>query len=390
MIKMSAHRNIRLLTWFNFFLDFAPYNPIAVIYFSTVTGSFAAGLSILSIVSISSSLCEVPTGIFSDAIGRRKTILLGSMSATLAIVLYAIGGSFWMLAMGAILAGLGQSFFSGNNEALLFETLKEENNQSEYSTYLGRTSSMYQVGLAISAIIGGFAAQHSLSLALWLSVIPQVICIIISFFFVEPKTHEKERANVFHHLGEALRKFRTNKKLRSLSLASIFAFGIGETMHQFGPVFISLLWPIWALGIARMLSHVCAALGFWFSGKIIKRFSALKVLFSGQLFNRAGSMFAYGFPTIFSPILLPVTSFFFAMGHVAQNTLLQEEFSDQQRATMGSLNTFLGNIVFAVFAITFGSVADKIGPGHTLLIGEILLLPILCIYLQVFRHEASA
>lgn len=102
---------------------------------------------------------------------------------------------------------------------------------------------MLQVGLAVSAVIGGLLAERSLQLALWASVLPQAVCIVLSFFFVEPKRHEAGRSNVFEHLKEALQKFRASRKLRRLSLASIFGFGIGETMHQFGPVFIGLLWP---------------------------------------------------------------------------------------------------------------------------------------------------
>ena len=105
------HKNIRVLTWFNFFTDFKLYAPIAIIYFAQVSGSFALGMSIFSIAMISSALLEIPTGVFSDRIGRKKTVILGAMSATCCVVFYAIGQSFWILVVGALFYGLSRSFY---------------------------------------------------------------------------------------------------------------------------------------------------------------------------------------------------------------------------------------------------------------------------------------
>ena len=66
------NRNIKLLTWFNFFTDFKLYAPVAIIYFSQVSGSFALGMAVFSIATVSSAFFEIPTGIFSDMIGRKK------------------------------------------------------------------------------------------------------------------------------------------------------------------------------------------------------------------------------------------------------------------------------------------------------------------------------
>lgn len=63
-------KNIKFLTWFNFFTDFKLYSPVAILYFAQVTGSFALGMSIFSIAYVSAAFFEIPTGIYSDLIGR--------------------------------------------------------------------------------------------------------------------------------------------------------------------------------------------------------------------------------------------------------------------------------------------------------------------------------
>ncbi len=387
IVAASIHKNTRLLTWFNLFEDFRPYHPIEVLYFFQVTGSFALSLLILSIYTLSSSIFEVPTGVLSDMIGRRKTIILGSLSATIGLILYAIGGSFWILAAGAVVGGLARSFFSGNNEALLHDSLAQEGKEGEYAEFLGRTSSMFQIGLAMSALLGGFIANVSFGWVLWLSVIPQFTCFLLSFRFIEPKVHVEKTTNVFHHLKGALKRFKENYKLRTLSLASIIDYGIGQTMHPFSSVFVATLWPIWGVGIYSFLNHFFAFISFWFAGRVIKKFNALKTLLGGKALSNVLNLIAYGYPTILSPIIVPITSLFFGFKTTAENSLMQKEFTNEQRATMGSINAFGGNLFFAIFAFAFGLAADRLGPARSLLVGEILLVPLLILYWKLFSHD---
>lgn len=221
---MQLHKNIKILTWFNFFTDFKLYAPIAIIYFAKVTGSYALGMSIFSIATISSAIFEIPTGIFSDYIGRKKTVILGAIAASTYAIFYAIGGSFVILAIGAIFDGLSQSFYSGNNDALLHDTLSENKNEHQYDEFLGKISAMFQIALAVSAIVGSILANWSFAFIMWLSVIPQFLCLILSLFLIEPNIHSEKSNNIFDHLKDAAQNFSTNKKLRLLSITSILGY----------------------------------------------------------------------------------------------------------------------------------------------------------------------
>lgn len=381
------HKNIKLLTWFNFFTDFRLYSPIAIIYFSKVTGSFALGMSIFSITMISSALLEIPTGIFSDMIGRRKTVMLGAGAAVLFSIFYAIGQSFWILAVGALFEGLSRSFYSGNNDALLHDTLAEAKEEHQYGEFLGRVSAMFQVALAVSAILGGIIATWSFSLIMWLSVIPQFICLLIAFRLIEPKVHTERSGNIYSHLKEAYGNFLHNKKLRLLSISSIVSYGFGESAFQFRSAFYNTVWPLWAIGVARTISHILGSFSFHFSGRLIKKFGGIKILIIQNLYNRIVNIIAVGYPTVLSPLLMSSTSIFYGVSTVADNALKQKEFSNEQRATMGSLDSFAGSIFFGITAIILGIVADKLSPAKALLIMEILQFSVLWLYLKLFRHE---
>lgn len=381
------YKNIQILTWFNFFTDFKLYAPIAIIYFTSVSGSFALGMGIFSITMIASALFEIPTGVFSDKIGRRKTVIWGAGAAVGYSLLYALGGSFWILAFGAVLEGLSRSFYSGNNDALLHDTLADSNQQEYYDEYLGKTSSMFQLALAISAVLGGVLASWSFPLIMWLSVIPQVICFFLAWRLIEPKVLGEQSGNIFVHLKDAYRNFITNKKLRLLSISSISGYAFGEAGYQFQAAFYNTLWPVWAIGIAKTISNLGASISYHFSGRLIRRFNGLKILIIDNVYSRVINSISVLSPTVLSPLLMSSTSLFYGVTSVTKSALMQKEFTNEQRATMGSLNSFVGSIFFGILAIILGFVADILSPAKAILILQAFQLINLVIYWKLFRHS---
>lgn len=357
-------KNIRLLKIFNFLIGFSLFAPLAIIYFSKVSGSYTLGASIFGITMLSSAIFEVPTGIWSDRVGRRGTIILGSWARVLAFILYAIGLSYWWLVTGAILEGLSRSFYSGNNDAFLHDTLADDGMEGEYDEYLGKTSSNEQMALGLSALAGGIIATFSFNYLLWLSVLSQLVMLYVSYLFIEPKSRKKLDTNSFAHLKEAVRLFISNKKLRFLSLTSIINFSISEMMYRFRAAFISSVWPLWAVGLANVLSNFGATLSFYYSGKIIKKFKAAKILLFRGFWTKTASFIAYGIPSIFSPLILATSSLLFGVGSVVESKLMQAEFSDHQRSTMASLNSLAGNIAYAIMSVILGSLADATSPAE--------------------------
>jgi MFS family permease len=383
-------RNIKLLAWFNFFTDFVFFAPVAIIYFAKVTGSVTLGMSIFSVAYVSSAIFEVPTGVVSDLVGRRKTAILGAVSAVMCVVLYAIGGSYSVLFWGAIVQGLSRSFYSGNNEALLHDTLRESGEEGQYHSYLGKTNSMFQVALAMASLAGGFMAAWSFKLVMWTSVVPQLCALVLAIQIIEPTNRSTDESpNIFDHLSEAVRQFKQNYKLRLLTSASVIRFSLGESAFFLRSAFVNTLWPLWAVGIAQMLSNISGALSFYFSGKIIDRFGALKVLKFEIISNRIANLVALVFPSIVSPVLMASTSLTFGAGSVATNSLLQREFTVKQRATMGSLNSLGGSLAFGIFSILLGFIADMTSLTTALIVAHLLLLLPLYFYRKVFVHEVD-
>jgi len=387
-----ARRNIALLSLFNLCLDFRIYAPIAVVYFAHITGSYAQAVLIFAIAKIASTIFEVPTGVVSDFVGRKATILAGQTASLCSIACYAIAADFAFLAVGAVLEGLAFSCFSGNNDALLYDTLKEERAESQFAEYQGRVSSMFQIALAVSALVAFFVLLSFGMRALFLlTLIPQLLGLVVALFFHEPAQHDRRiEANVFAHLSEAVAGFVRDIRLRDLSLASILGFALGEAKHMFYPAFCALLWPASALGIAGMLTHAFAAIGFRAAGGLIARFGEFPVLLWSNLASIVFGVGAVAVPTLASPVISSLASFPFGPSVVAQGSLMQKGFSDAQRATMGSLIALGGNLLFALAVYAIGALADRVGPRYALLTAEIFSISVTLLYWRLFRSIAAA
>ncbi len=365
--------NVRLVSAFNFLCDLRLYAPVAVIHFAAVSGSFLAGMAVFSAAALAQAALELPTGVLSDAIGRKRTMVLGAAASTLAVACYALAGGPALLFAGAILEGLSRSLYSGNNEALLYESLKEEGLEGRFHDVLGKASSWFQVALAVGAVAGGFASSVSFCLAFGLSVVPQALSLIAASRIREPARAPEERGP-FAIFAAALKAFARNRRLRAVASASILADSLGEACYQFNQAFVASLWPTWAIGASRALSSAGAALGFRLAGRAIDRFGELPVMIAARLGGRALHALALAFPWIGSPVIMASSSLLFGPSVTASGSFMQRGFSEGERATMGSVLGVAGSACFALVSAGLGALADAVGVIGALLCAQAAML----------------
>ncbi|MPM57157.1 hypothetical protein SDC9_103978 [bioreactor metagenome] len=271
----------------------------------------------------------------------------------------------------------------------MYDNLAQENRVEEFPEYNGKIGSMSQMALGIAGLLGGITAYFSFPLLMWLSVIPLLICFILSTQLTEVKEMEKSNDNIFVHVKEAFKNFLSNKKLKLISLADIIGFGLGEAGWNFRSAFIATVWPVWAIGIAQILNNIGAAISFHFSGRALKKVKPINILIFKLNLNGIVNLTSIFLANAFSPILMSISSLFYGVGQVAKNKLLQDEFNQKQRATMGSLNSLAGSLFYSIFAIVLGILADKFGPKNALTIQYLLSLSVLIFYFSLKRYTKN-
>lgn len=373
---------------FNFLIYTKLFTGIISVYFAKVTGSYAVGLSLFSIIQVSLALAEVPTGVFSDTLGRRKCLIIGAVLSLLSVLSFAIGSSYLLLALGAMFVGISEAFFSGNNDALLYESLNGIGGKEKYDQKLGEAKSSMEFAFLVGGVLGGIIAIWSVPLLMWLSVIPQLLGVGLSFQFTEPATKRPGIGNVYAHLKEALSLFKTNVQMRRLSLAGIISQGAGESAWPMFALFYSTLLPVSVVSFMVSANFLISSISYRLSGKVIRKLSAIRLLIIDRILGRVINIVALTFPTVISPPLMSLGSILYGPSEVVKNTLLQLEFTDKQRATMASMNSLFGSGLYVICATVFGLLADNIGVAKTLILAQFLTLPTLWLYVK-FSREAG-
>jgi MFS family permease len=362
--------------------------PFLVIYFAQITGTYVLAMTVLAVETITSALMDIPTGVFSDRIGRKHTMIIGSIATTLSISCYALANNFTWLVVGAALSGLGQCLFSGNNNALLYESLKSYGKEDQFHHYQGRTKSMFQLALGLSAFCSSLFTAHGLRFLFILGIVPQILSIFVSLFFKEPRLHVATHQDGLAHLKAACLLAYRNPPLRLLILGQALSYGAGESSFFLKAAFVNIFWPTWAVGIYRGFNHFFGFISFWFAGYVLDRAKGLRLLIIAEAYWFVSQSIAVLIRNIFSPIIFLTVPFFLGSFMVARDHLLQKEFTDEQRAAMGSVASFAGSIVYGVAAICTGFLSDSFGLAAGVGFGIFAAACSLPIYLRLFRKHS--
>ena len=381
--KSVVKTNTRIMGLLNLLMDFKLYGAFAIIYYSQISNSMMLGMSIFSITMIASAIFEFPTGIIADKIGRKNTVIIGCINSLVYAIILAITNSYVGLIIAAIFEGLERAFFSGNNNAYLYDTLKEEGKEKEYKHYLGKTNSMYYVAGILSTVLGAVVAYFtSIRMLMIISVISRVFEVILAFSLKDVKRYSNEDENIFAQVKNVLKLVKNNKILKRQIIADGISDGIGEATFQFRSEFYKMVWPIWAVGIPGILANVGAFIGSWFSGKILKKWVNEKLIMFSNIFSILSNWLSLLLNSVFSPFVMITNSVF--PTDVAKSDISQSLYTDEYRSSMGSLKSLVASILYAIFAILVGAIADWKGAIVALFVAQFLKFIVVGLYGKIF------
>ena len=105
-----------------------------------------------SAYSLSTVVLEIPSGYVADVFGRKKSIVLGSFLGVAGHLMYCFSYSFTGFLIAEIILGIGISFISGSDSALLYDTLIETKKQDKYVKYEGYNTSLCNFSEAAAGI----------------------------------------------------------------------------------------------------------------------------------------------------------------------------------------------------------------------------------------------
>ncbi len=151
--------------------------PVLSIYALDMKGAtpFLAGL-VVGGYALTQALFQVPFGLMSDRIGRKKTLLIGLLIFIAGSIISAISSNIYMLLLGRFLQGAGA--IGSVVSAMIADLVREEERAHAMAIMGGTIALSFAVAMIVAPIVGGHWGIDKL---FWLTAILSIMAIAILF-----------------------------------------------------------------------------------------------------------------------------------------------------------------------------------------------------------------
>lgn len=375
----SLKKDIRLYYAFCFFIGFYVANGTAVLFAQRLGLSYSRIFMLTGVYMLMFILFEVPTGALADLIGRKKTIILGCLSLTLAAVASGLSNNFGQLFASYFLWACGFSLISGASEALLYDRVADD---KLFGGIMGRAGFCALLGTALAGIVGPYLFDLNFRWAYFGSSVPFFLAALAVWLFQESHFEKKgfTLSSHYEQITAGIRFGYGNKFIFWSTGVLALTFAISYTFSNvYQPYLVNIGFPIKEFSYILPVMFVVQGLGGWAFGKLLNL--GERKLFWLILVGIAAAVAALGiFP--FKWALLIIFAYMF-LGGIARplvSSYANRHIESSHRATVISVQSMVGTMLAAVMLFLAGFLTDRIGVNQVLMVlGGFVLLTALAL-----------
>ncbi len=351
-------RNVRLYPWYAALLNAFFWMPVFFLYFSERL-ALEDVLRLEAIYYVGVVLLEVPSGHFSDTIGRRPTLMVSAAAFAAAYGLFVVGTTFAVLAAAQLCLAVGISFNSGTDTSFHFDSLDAVGRAADFAGREALVARNAFLAGALAAIVGGAVGAIDLRLAYACSLGAALAMFVLVVRFAEPTARTSAAARFGRHIGADLRACLAH--LRSPALRWLFAFAVLMTVlnhipYEFYQPYLGLLGA--EMGVSARGTPISAGvhlaltmlLGSWIASRSIRvrdRIGTGLTLLAAALIQ--GLVIA-----VMSLVLHPLIALLLlargmprALMMAPLNAAVTPQVAEHSRATYLSIQSLAGRLAYA-------------------------------------------
>ena len=175
----ALEKNARRVLALSFFQTFMVVIPVVVPFMESKGLDMAAILSLQAIFAAVIVLLEVPSGYLADVLGRKLTLVIGSLFYGIGNSLLVVADGFWGLAAFEICLAVGHSLVSGADLAMIYDTEvalgKRRVAKNRSGRVIGQLMAARNYSEGIASLCCSFAVIWGLQYAAWAQA---VVCLL--------------------------------------------------------------------------------------------------------------------------------------------------------------------------------------------------------------------
>ena len=325
-----------------------------------------------SVFHVVSLLCEVPSGMAADLLGRKKALVFGGALAVTYNLLMAFAPNLFAICFAMALNALYNTMFSGTFTALIYDSLKLESCEDEYIQVSANGSQISMLANAVGSLASllkrflGFAGFYLLSAAF--EGVSTLACLFMKEPIVTEAQANRQKQTLRDLPGQfaqlvkdSLQILHTSplavKLIASSAVISVPSYLTKMFLQQ---RLVELGWPTEMLFLPLLLGGVSCVLGTEIGRRVrfrsMRRFYAVCSLLCGAGTLLVGVAPAWG--GIFGMMLVQSVLEVYLL-HESQK--LNDAIPSDQRATIISVDSMAYSLLMIPASPLVGAAGDLFG-----------------------------
>lgn len=358
--------------------------------------------SVLAVFLFVLFLTDVPTGAFADALGRRRSFLVGCCLRTCAFIVYFTAHRYPVFIIAETIDGIGTTFCNGAIDAWGVDALDEAGYEGVKDRLFSRIAQLCSAGFMISAIIGAYVADIDIAWPWLLGAAGWALSAIVGAILMRDRRRGEAKvafteiaAQLSSRIVEGVRSgFRIHTVLM-LSVAGAIEIAALSPYWMEWPVLFHETFAagVWVIGwiycvftIARMIGAELAVRSATDEHGRVARVS-LFVGATGVLLFVAG---VFGSRATASLAVLIAMNVFAGAAQPLVQSWFNEQIESAQRATLLSFNGTFQTLGGSMGLLLAGYLADTAGIPFQWQVGALILLCSVPVFWSLRSSAASA
>lgn len=329
--------------------------------------------SVLAVYFLVTFLTDVPTGAFADALGRRRSFILGCAFRFSSFILYFFAHRYLVILLAEMIDGIGTTFCNGAIDAWGVDALDRAGFDQLRDRLFSRIAQLNSLGFMVTATIGAYVADINIAVPWLLGAAGYFACAFLGAALmredvVRARNVEFSRipAQIATRVIDGLREGFHRRALILLTIANAVFFAAWAPYWMQWPQFFDKSYGvgIWVVGwlyclftVGRLTgAEVVVHLRTEEKGRPARL--GLLVATVGLLLFSAGTLGARPNSVM---ILLFVMNLCMGAIQPTMQTWLNEHIDSGERATLLSFNSTFATLGGSLGLLYSGAVADGFG-----------------------------
>jgi len=406
MIQFSFHKDLQYYKFcaYGFLKNLRFFEPFLYLFFLEKGLTYLQIGTLITIREILRNVFEIPTGMLSDILGRRRTMIGSFLFYIISFMIFYLTSSYGVFVVAMLFYAVGDAFRTGTHKAMIFEYLRIQGWEHEKVGYYGHTRSWSQIGSAVSSLLAAGIVFYlgSYSSVFLFSAIPYFLDLLLMITYPRELDGQKEKVSWNVILGSfreivvpMIRSFRNKITVKAFSNIALYSGYFRVVKDYYQPVLATLaaglVLHINGIGEKQMsalligIMYFILYLGTSRASSNAERFSSLfdsfpaflnRSLLIGLFLALITGVFFLLHPPWYWLVVIP-----FSMIYLLENirrpvgvAYVSEIFPSHILATVFSTESQVRSLFAAILAPVIGFLTDKFGVAVGLILVSLFLL----------------